>query len=112
MCDVLLPPGVNPTAVKYIYRNYQHVLKVFTGRFYAYYCLGRAGKVYVILNWSAKVFYSFDQSLNWTTELLPGLAIWLRGRASSEFRLCVFRRVKIVRDILCNCVILPLCSYV
>jgi hypothetical protein len=30
MCDVLLPPGVNPTAVKYIY-HIKNGYRVFTG---------------------------------------------------------------------------------
>jgi hypothetical protein len=30
MCDVLLPPGVNPTAVKYIYISYHiYIYKIF-----------------------------------------------------------------------------------
>jgi hypothetical protein len=31
MCDVLLPPGVNPTAVKYIYVSYHNVITVELG---------------------------------------------------------------------------------
>jgi hypothetical protein len=77
MCDVLLPPGVNPTAVKYVYHNISILPLVFD----------RTTLFLVLESWPLNMVFAKSSS-----RLGKGLInLGFRGKASSPTKYNVIR---------------------